>query len=676
MTNIWEIILQAVSVSVTAGMILVVKRFLSDKLSPRWQYYVWMILAVRIIIPANTVSFILQPVPLWIETLKGYVEGDLTSAFTEVYEIISPFIGIPVLTGDPKSITDIIFTVIFAGMIIMLLYYLYSYIRLKNILKGGEEISGEMREIVDSVSAKYALRSCRAVMVHGIDSAFVTGVIKPVLAVPYGKITDEKIILHELMHLKYCDVLQNIFLSVLKAINWYNPFMQYVFNIIGNDMESLCDQRVLEVLEGEERREYGKVLLEMANEKYSRAVGTSSLSNGGKNISRRIEAIVRFKKYPKGMALVSVCIVIIMLFSVIGGSVKVYSYEDYNLHFANIKKAMATARTNRATTVAGAIDVYAKGLILKNSVMIASVSPLEEHENMEQTMRQKPNDETYLYDSGRELDFVNISEGYRIFNLKCIDEENYEAMLMFHTNGLYAEDGEGMLMDDDGDPFGKCAVAVKIRIYYDDGWCVKEYGERRTETNFLNLYQPPFDIVDAIQDMSAESPYGTVRIRSYVQYSINNTIQNTNDLWNSAYFNKNPMSGAMFSGATVRFYCEYDSNTRTTSESPQYTYGIQLIPVDSPDEEVQWPDTQMTSPVSGTSSDGFNWQVDRVSEWDEELAEISESWRDYYGKVQSGSSGSVKFDAVTGDVELHDIYRVRIFWDGEAVDELTVTEAK
>lgn len=87
--------------------------------------------------------------------------------------------------------------------------------------------------------------------------------------------------------------------------------------------------RVLERLQGEERREYGLILLNMANEKYARVPGTSSISNGGKNIKRRITAIVRFKKYPKGMALVSVCIGIILIFSMIGGSSYAYSSKEY-----------------------------------------------------------------------------------------------------------------------------------------------------------------------------------------------------------------------------------------------------------------------------------------------------------------------------------------------------------
>ena len=411
MNNIWEVLLQGISVSITAGIILIIKKILMDKLSPRWQYGVWCVLILRILIPVNTISYILQPVPLWLETLKSYVEKNLSSAYTEIYKTISPRIPFPCVTGIPKSITDIIFVVYFAGVVIMLISYIINYIRIRMILKNAEEAGSIMKERTKNVCEKYSLTSCNLLEVTGIDTAFVTGIFSPVLVLPKGKDTDEKIILHELLHLKYHDVLHNMFWGVMKSLNWYNPFMWYVFNIVGNDMESLCDQRVLERLEGEERRMYGGILLEMANEKYARSSVTSSISNGGKNIKSRIESIVRFKKYPKGMAVVSVCIVFVLAFSLIGGYVKVYSLSDYSPHYEQIDKAMAIARINRPFTVAGAIDTYAKAVLNNNAVMFASVRPISEHEDIEKAISENPPHERYFYDPGRELAFINPSEG-------------------------------------------------------------------------------------------------------------------------------------------------------------------------------------------------------------------------------------------------------------------------
>ena len=50
MGNIWEFLLQTLTVSLAAAVLLIVKYLLADKLSPRWQYGVWGLLALRALI--------------------------------------------------------------------------------------------------------------------------------------------------------------------------------------------------------------------------------------------------------------------------------------------------------------------------------------------------------------------------------------------------------------------------------------------------------------------------------------------------------------------------------------------------------------------------------------------------------------------------------------------------
>ena len=89
-------------------------------------------------------------------------------------------------------------------------------------------------------------------------SPFVVGVVRPALVLPMGWAVDGKVVLHELLHLKYRDVWAGWLTTALRCLHWCNPFLWFVFDKIGNDRESLCDQRVLERLEGEERRDYGR----------------------------------------------------------------------------------------------------------------------------------------------------------------------------------------------------------------------------------------------------------------------------------------------------------------------------------------------------------------------------------------------------------------------------------
>ena len=381
MTNIWEFLLVTLTASLTAALLLLVKSLLADKLSPRWQYGIWGLLALRMFLPV-TVSgrYIILPLPLWIETFKCAAEGSMNSAYSAAFDPLSAPWFLPVINSAPRSITDWLFILYIAGIFLFLLRYAVSYMRLHALIKKAAGISSQASDMVNSVCCACNLRTCRAVTIPGITSAFVCGIFKPVLVLPEDCETDDKVLLHELLHLKHRDALQNVFWALLRALHWCNPFMHYIFNRIGNDMEALCDQRVLERLEGEDRRDYGRILLSMANDRYARAFGTTSLSNGGKNIARRIQCIARFKKYPRGMALVSICIAILLIQPIFVGTA---AYGIQNSHHTSqgnsdsmLQRDLAAARLNRCTTIAGAIDTYAKGIIFEDGLYIATASPL------------------------------------------------------------------------------------------------------------------------------------------------------------------------------------------------------------------------------------------------------------------------------------------------------------
>lgn len=314
MTNIWQFLLQTMEVTLAAVVLLALKRVFQDKLPPRWQYGVWALLGLRMILPAGAGGrYLSGRLAAVLETVKYMAEGDLSSVYSGPYTSIAAGSVLPRIGGAPQSPTDWLFVLYAAGILALLIRYAWSYFRLRMILRGGRPASEGFCVRLDNLCEKYGVRQCRCIFLSGISSAFVCGVLRPVLVIPEGQEDiDEKILLHELLHLKYRDVLQGIFWCLLRCLHWCNPLVWYVGGRIACDMESLCDQRVLERLTGEERRDYGRILLSMTNEKYASAVGTTSLSNGGRNIAKRIQAIAHFKKYPKGMALASVCICVLL----------------------------------------------------------------------------------------------------------------------------------------------------------------------------------------------------------------------------------------------------------------------------------------------------------------------------------------------------------------------------
>lgn len=232
----------------------------------------WTVLALRILVPVQTIGkYVLLPLPLWVETVKLLVEPHLHSIYADLYRAVDVTAPIPLVSAGPESIPDWLFLLYAVGVLVALVRYLLSYLRLRWLIRGGTPASDELKAQIERVGEIYRLDACRAVVILGLPSPMVFGVFRPVLAVPSEGSMDDHVILHELLHIKHRDALQNLFWCFCRALHWCNPFVHYLMNRIGNDMESLCDQRVLERLEGEERRDYGRSLLAMANDRYARA---------------------------------------------------------------------------------------------------------------------------------------------------------------------------------------------------------------------------------------------------------------------------------------------------------------------------------------------------------------------------------------------------------------------
>ncbi len=491
MSNIWEVFLQSATVTLCAVLLLIVKNTLRDKLSPRWQYGVWGVLALRMLWPASMSRTLLFNFPLWFEMLKTHFESG-GSAYAEKYVPLHLTSGLPWIKDAPTSFADWLFIVYALGILAFLLRHLRSYMRLRALLRRGGEPASEVREAMERVCARYGLKSCPVVTVPELPTAFVCGVFRPILAVPEGKEVDDKVLLHELLHLKHHDMLQNALWCCLRSLHWWNILLVPIFERISNDMESLCDQRVLELLEGEERRAYGGILLDMASEKYARAPGTSSISNGGDFISERIENIARFKKYPRGMALVSLCIVFVLSLSFLGGTVRDYgggnfSQSAYSLQNPYPKRSMAVTRLARCRTPDAAIDAYAKAMLQRNAYFLATASPLEMQEEIALAIEES--EENYPHsvgiDVGPELEWLSYmgSSGYVVSSYTENGDGTVDARLQFYTETLLNSEGKELVYEyeRDGESFTERGGIVLLNVRAeetDDGWVAYERGPR------------------------------------------------------------------------------------------------------------------------------------------------------------------------------------------------------
>ncbi len=646
MGNIWEFLLQTLTVSLAAAVLLIVKYLLADKLSPRWQYGVWGLLALRALIPAGMTRQVLLPLPVWVDMWKTAAERGLGSAYASPWSSLDAGSVLPLPSGAPRSLTDWLFLVYVLGVLGWLLWKAAAYARLRLVLRRGTPASAEVSARLAAVCEKYGLRSCRAVEVEGLPTAFVCGVIRPVLALPRGG-ADDKVLLHELLHLKYFDAAQGIFWCLIRALHWCDPFMHYVLDRVGNDLESLCDQRVLERLEGEERREYGGILLGMANAKYARAPGTSSISNGGRNISRRIAAIVRFKLYPRGMALASVCIVLVLAAPLLLGSAGTDIGHMYPNELDGLDRSLAAARTTRCRTPAAALDTYAKGLIYDNGVFLAAASPFEKHGELYEGMRASRAEGwvAYHYESVPEQYAIDSGSGYLINNLVST-ENGCEAELVLTVSYVADLENGGWLKDADGDTIIGLYV-IPVRAYEAEGWVVEETGERQFIAADAIVYDPVSlarwgnDILPWRDTVSVERETGTVTLRRNLYAVASDSSMGLAGV-PQGYSDSVYRPSAEFKPVAELFCVEYACNE---ANFPQSGAKLEMLPLGSVDEAYA---------IDGTEYESSGWRSDS---WDGKVYTMSEEFR-----YDTPLLPEPEFKAAA----------VRITLDGEVVDEFVM----
>lgn len=486
MFDIWGFLLQTLNVSGAAMVLLLIKELFRDKLPPKWHFAVWGILGLILLIPAGLDGrYALFHWPLLVEIIKSWF-GDFrfTQVLFPIPILFGENTGIDLFTLSRQMILEWIFVGYVLGVVVSGLKYIVSYIRLRMVLRNGQEVSEEKWAHIHQLAWRYfgteylgtkkfgknRFKLGKVVEIQGLPSAFVCGIFRPILVLPADEEVDDKIILHELSHMKYKDTLWTVIICFWRCIHWCNPFLVYCANRALNDMEARCDQNVLELLEGEERRDYGRILLSMANDKYAKTPGSTCINNGGRNIRERIEAIARFKKYPVGMRLVSVCAILMLtLFLTVG----VQATEMHEFR-SSVKLTMASARSIPCTTFAGAFDTYAKAIFEEgNGYYRAMCAPqLMQEEILKEMLKYEKLGCYSKWDNGLSSWADSLKE-YYVYNLKQVEENAYEGFLVLQINYMPDHLATPDMLD------GKIYVAFqKLRAQEENGrWVIYELEE-------------------------------------------------------------------------------------------------------------------------------------------------------------------------------------------------------
>lgn len=347
MNDITRLILSlSLSASILAIIIFVIKPFIRYKISKTIQYYIWIVVLLRLVIPFTFEESIMNNVFYGPQTAKtittqaiAMTENNVNK--TEVDSSILANVRQNVKAGmynydtdHSRFLKDLLGQyVIYAwllGVIIMLTINISSYIGFLKGLKGSNKpASNEENDLL-----KHLLngrKNVRLVRNSLVTTPMLIGIIRPCIIIPDIEFSSEalkNILLHEISHLKSFDILVKWLTLIATSIHWFNPLVYLIKNEINHACELACDETVIRNLSNSEKQCYGDTLISVVSEnKYSAGVLQATMSEQKETLKERLVAIMKFDRKSKSLVLLSIGLLLV----VVGGAIALGAYRGDNI---------------------------------------------------------------------------------------------------------------------------------------------------------------------------------------------------------------------------------------------------------------------------------------------------------------------------------------------------------
>lgn len=129
-----------------------------------------------------------------------------------------------------------------------------------------------------------------------ISTPFVLGFVKPVIYIPFRLDAEEQkyILLHEQYHIQRKDYAVKLCAFLMTAVYWFNPFVWVSYFLMIRDMEMSCDEKVILELGMDIKENYSRSLLSFAT---NHRMGLAEpLAFGEGDTRKRVKNVLDIKK--------------------------------------------------------------------------------------------------------------------------------------------------------------------------------------------------------------------------------------------------------------------------------------------------------------------------------------------------------------------------------------------
>lgn len=299
-----DIFIHLLNMSITASYLVLATILLRliFKKAPKVVFcFLWILVGLRLIFPFSFESALsliptTQTVPRYITTTDS---PSIYSGSVYVNQAVNSAIyAMKPNPGDSANPMQIFMEVAsyiwITGLIIMLVYSLISYLRLR-------------KKVAPSINKEENIFLC-----DYISSPFILGVFKPKIYIPSSidEASLSHVLSHEKSHLRRKDHLWKPLGFLLLSVYWFNPVMWIAYILLCRDIELACDEKVIKEMEREEVKAYSEALLNCSVSRHT--ISACPVAFGETGLKGRIKSILNYKKPALWVIVIAVIVSLII----------------------------------------------------------------------------------------------------------------------------------------------------------------------------------------------------------------------------------------------------------------------------------------------------------------------------------------------------------------------------
>lgn len=266
-------------------LIIILRTILGNHISQRLKYAIWLLVVIKLLVPLPEISS-KASIMNYIDSSPIYVEKIQPVEIQDTIHIND--------TTNQNSISQD--DILKAGSLVILSIFgisnLIFYIKLR---KNRKFIKRDLLNIYES---------------DMISSPCLYGIFPSIYVT--GDTCNQYIITHEKMHFKHLDFIWVIVRVLCVSIYWYDPFVWLAAYLSRKDSELACDEAVISYLGIDQRKAYGKALMNVITHRSLYMMCSTQANSGKKEMKKRIQMIIRKpKKYILNSLICMICLILI-----------------------------------------------------------------------------------------------------------------------------------------------------------------------------------------------------------------------------------------------------------------------------------------------------------------------------------------------------------------------------